>query len=431
MNADLLDDKAILLGSNSFKRNIDEIVFKKRRCICVNCYSDNRESFLQILDNHEMVKVIDLDLCIYSDRKDCIEQIIRIAKDFFPDKPKLYSLFTQLCDHHISDIYKDDIVNQFFQDLTLENDIILVFGGFENYANYIKEKDYHRLVSIINKQKGKISYVVHSQSSISPFSPTMSRFLELFNCTGSDSYKSFKHDAILYELLSKEEQMKTSEVYISYAWGEESEDVANKICTSLEVACIKYHRDKKDLHYKGNIRDFEERIGRGNNIILVISDDYLKSKDCMYEIYKIKENGDIYNRVYPIILNDATIFDPIKRVDYIEYWENETMMLDKRIRSVGAANLAGLRDDIDNYSKYREIIPEIMTLLSRMNCLSPQILIENNFSQIIEAIRLSNKKDFNVSRSVSSESTSQQRTVNQFGTKSIYIEKNEGDITIN
>ena len=60
-------------------------------------------------------------------------------------------------------------------------------------------------------------------------------------------------------------------VFISYAWGEEREDVVNQIDTALQARGIRLIRDKRDLRYKGSIREFMEQIGRGNCIVVVIS----------------------------------------------------------------------------------------------------------------------------------------------------------------
>lgn len=73
-------------------------------------------------------------------------------------------------------------------------------------------------------------------------------------------------------------------VFVSYAWEKESERIVDK----FEEACAKHNlpfiRDKKDVDYKDSIREFEQRIGRGLCIVLVVSDKYLRSEHCMYEL---------------------------------------------------------------------------------------------------------------------------------------------------
>ena len=79
-------------------------------------------------------------------------------------------------------------------------------------------------------------------------------------------------------------------VFISYAWGEEREEIVNEIDEALQKRGLKIVRDKRDLDYKGFISQFMERIGQGNCVIVVISDKYLRSENCMFELVEIAEN---------------------------------------------------------------------------------------------------------------------------------------------
>ena len=79
-------------------------------------------------------------------------------------------------------------------------------------------------------------------------------------------------------------------VFISYAWGEdthERETIVNQLDQSLQRRGVTIIRDKRDLGYKGMIRDFMKRIGEGYCVIVVISDKYLRSKNCMFELVEI------------------------------------------------------------------------------------------------------------------------------------------------
>ena len=73
------------------------------------------------------------------------------------------------------------------------------------------------------------------------------------------------------------------EIFISYAWGGESEEFVNNLDQILLSKGIKIIRDKRELGYKGLIKAFMERIGRGKCVIAVISEKYLKSPNCMFE----------------------------------------------------------------------------------------------------------------------------------------------------
>ncbi|MBN4002838.1 COR domain-containing protein, partial [Nostoc sp. LPT] len=176
------------------------------------------------------------------------------------------------------------------------------------------------------------------------------------------------------------------EIFISYAWDGESEQFVNQVDETFQAKGIKIIRDKRDLGYKGLIKAFMKRIGRGKCAIAVISDKYLKSPNCMFELVQIAKNGEFYNRIFPIVLADAQIYKPVARLKYIKYWEDEIKELDEEMKKVGAANLQGFREEIDQYTEIRNTIAELTNLLKDMNTLTPDIHSESDFESLLNAI---------------------------------------------
>jgi len=176
------------------------------------------------------------------------------------------------------------------------------------------------------------------------------------------------------------------EIFISYAWGGESEQFVNQLDQTLQAKGIKIIRDKRDLSYKGLIKAFMERIGRGKCALAIISDKYLKSPNCMFELVQIAKNGQFYDRIFPIVLADAQIYKPVARLKYIKHWEEEIKELDEAMREVGAANLQGFREKIDQYTEIRKMIAELTNLLTDMNTLTPDIHSKSEFEELLNAI---------------------------------------------
>ncbi|MBE8997261.1 leucine-rich repeat domain-containing protein [Nostoc sp. LEGE 12447] len=176
------------------------------------------------------------------------------------------------------------------------------------------------------------------------------------------------------------------EIFISYAWGGESEQFVNQLDETFQAKGITIIRDKRDLGYKGLIKAFMERIGRGKCAIAVISDKYLKSPNCMFELVQIAKNGEFYNRIFPIVLADAQIYKPVARLKYIKHWEDEIKELDEGMKGVNAANLQGFREEIDQYTEIRNTIAELTNLLKDMNTLTPDIHSKSDFESLLNAI---------------------------------------------
>ena len=177
------------------------------------------------------------------------------------------------------------------------------------------------------------------------------------------------------------------QVYISYAWGGESERIVNQLDADLQASGITMVRDKRNLGFKGMIRDFMQQIGRGHAVVVVISDKYLRSPNCMFELVEIAKNKDIYDRIFPIVLADADIYNPVQRIKYIKHWEDQLKELDAAMKLVSSANLQGMRDEIDSYDEIRDNIANLTFLLKDMNTLTPEMHENSNFAALITAIR--------------------------------------------
>ncbi|MBE9014515.1 toll/interleukin-1 receptor domain-containing protein, partial [Pseudanabaenaceae cyanobacterium LEGE 13415] len=145
-------------------------------------------------------------------------------------------------------------------------------------------------------------------------------------------------------------------------------------------------RDKRDLGFKGRIKAFMEEISRGKAIIVIVSEKYLKSENCMFELVEIAKNGEFYDRIFPIVLEDANIYKPAQRLKYIRHWEEQIRELEEGMRTVGAANIPSFRKDIDLYTEIRSTIDKLIDTLRDMNSLTPGIHTESGFQELLNAI---------------------------------------------
>lgn len=182
------------------------------------------------------------------------------------------------------------------------------------------------------------------------------------------------------------ENKPSQEIYISYAWGGESEVLVNQLDASFQTKGVTIVRDKRNLGYKGLIKEFMERIGRGKCVIAVISDKYLKSPNCMFELVQIAQNGRFYDRIFPLVLADAQIYRPTERIKYVRHWEDQIKELDEAMRGVSAANLQGFREEIDQYTQIRNTIAELTSILKNMNTLTSEMHSKSDFDELFQAV---------------------------------------------
>jgi hypothetical protein len=183
-----------------------------------------------------------------------------------------------------------------------------------------------------------------------------------------------------------QQDKKGKAIFISYAWGGESENIADQVEQAFSEKGVTIIRDKQEMGFKDRIKDFMERIGRGKCAIVIISEKYLKSENCMFELLQIAKHQKFVDRIFPIVLDDARIYKPIDRLKYVQYWEEEIKKLEEALKTVSSANLQGFREDIDLYTEIRQLLPNLTNLLKNMNTLTLQTHIESGFAALFKAI---------------------------------------------
>ena len=125
-----------------------------------------------------------------------------------------------------------------------------------------------------------------------------------------------------------------NQIYISYAWkdnktlqGGQREALVDRICTVLLAKRYHLIRDRNHLTLGQSIEKFMREIGRGNYVILVISDKYLRSEYCMFEALEVMKQKEYQQRIFPVVLSDANVYSREGQVDYIQYWQEKRNQL--------------------------------------------------------------------------------------------------------
>ncbi len=176
-------------------------------------------------------------------------------------------------------------------------------------------------------------------------------------------------------------------VFVSYAWGGESERTVDELEQAFAARGLRVVRDKKDLGYKGSIEAFEQRIGRGQCVVLVISDKYLRSPHCMYELLKMQDNLALRERIFPLVLADALIYTPVGRLGYRHHWDEQVAQLEQAIRQTRQlSDLDEALADLKKYISIRDNLVKLIALLGDMNALTPELHAREGYATVIEKV---------------------------------------------
>jgi hypothetical protein len=195
------------------------------------------------------------------------------------------------------------------------------------------------------------------------------------------------------------------EIFISYAWEKQNDATfQTPLIKSLEQTLKEQNFDVKidinSIQYKDNIKEFMRNLGKGNYIVVVITEKYLKSKNCMFEVLEMLKYADTRDRIFPIISSDAKIYESLKVVEYIKYWDAQIKELTDEAKSLSNIGYAALIfEDIELMHEIRRILANFGNMLREMNVLTPEIHNNTNFKSLLEKINSKiefDKKNFEI-----------------------------------
>lgn len=151
------------------------------------------------------------------------------------------------------------------------------------------------------------------------------------------------------------------QIFLSYCW--KDSDTADMIYNQLTMEPqITLHRDKLDIRHWGSIKEYMQSIPEMDYTILLISDAYLKSSNCMYEVLEVMRARRYKDKIFPAVIC-TDIYKPIKRVEYVKYWQEEYKKLKAEIVEIDVQNLGTLTEDL---KRYQDIAANIVTFIDKV-----------------------------------------------------------------
>ena len=179
-------------------------------------------------------------------------------------------------------------------------------------------------------------------------------------------------------------------------------DIVERELSHVTNNGISISRYNRDVEYKNSFKEFMNSIEKHNFVLCIVSDYYLKSQACMYEVGEVIKNHNYNKKLLFVVLNDednkfipdsscqivaADIYDAIKRAEYIRFWHDKCVYLEKSIAEID--NIAGREslDDLYVIKKiYKNDIGEFLKYLSDSKGKSFEELYTDHFIDIIKWI---------------------------------------------
>ena len=212
-------------------------------------------------------------------------------------------------DYNFAEIYNNKSWNDI---LTLPDSQEAIIDYGYQLLQYILEgpKQLHVLAfGYTSSNKFKDMIAAFMRKTIEPFVTAIKSYLELSLIDSPE-----------------DEQIRTTEtqdknLFLSYC--QKDSDIANLIEVGLAPHIrgkAKISRDIRDVEYHESFKKFMQTIETHDFVIMIISDHYLKSRNCMFEVLEVIKDSQFQKKLAFIVLSD----------DDIQYYHDRT------ISSVGA-----------------------------------------------------------------------------------------------
>lgn len=162
--------------------------------------------------------------------------------------------------------------------------------------------------------------------------------------------------------------MKAIGTYISHKWGNPSDGIVSELVPRLEsIPHIKVYLDRTSIGYGDSIDAFMENLREGMIVVVVISEQYFYSIDCMYELCGLFKNDDTKNRMFPVLVN-SSIREENTYISIYRYWEGQISIIHQSIKN---------NTDIDAFVEEKQ--KEIAKVKKIITCLP---LVYNYFKSV-------------------------------------------------
>lgn len=258
-------------------------------------------------------------------------------------------------------------------------------------------------ISIISLMKDSIENIVNSVIGLTPIGFAMAmiyanmgilgvilylfplflarRAFELYIKSG-DLDKNFVHNKKnkLEEVIDKK-----TRIFLSYSHS--NIDIANRIDNFFNSKNISLTRDVRDLLPYSSLEKFMDTIRDHDYVIILISDAFLKSMNCMYEVIQFIQEKKFIDRTFPIIIDkEVQIFNRSRHGEYIRYWQKKYKSLEIRIKSLRTFGIISLYRELNKIERIQSNIGDFLDKIADLNCVSLENLESTNYKVIVDRI---------------------------------------------
>lgn len=168
-------------------------------------------------------------------------------------------------------------------------------------------------------------------------------------------------------------------------------------------------RDVRDVQYKDSFKEFMKTIRQHDFVIMVISDRYIKSRNCMYEVMEVFKERNYAEKLLFIVLSNADkkyfkddvsdsigadIYTPTGQAQYTIFWNNQKKEIEKLIKEIeNPVYAASQLKEAGQIEKIMLELPEFFDYIADVKGLPLEEHMKSNFREIIKKLRKEDAKE--------------------------------------
>lgn len=177
---------------------------------------------------------------------------------------------------------------------------------------------------------------------------------------------------------------KQVEIFLSYSWT--SKAVADKIYHDLSFMNFDIIKDDHKLKFTDKLTDFMKSIRHADYALLLVSDDYLKSINCMTEVLELQKDEDVWKKILPVICDNAEIFAIEDRIQYVNYWQNKSQSIETTLKNLDPINATSAYEELKSYKLITQNVGGFLNNLKNELCTTPKELFDKFYKPLTDKI---------------------------------------------
>lgn len=181
---------------------------------------------------------------------------------------------------------------------------------------------------------------------------------------------------------------KPIKIFLSYAWANQtSSDIIEEDLSKIGISII---RDKNEIQYKDSLERFMNRVRSSDFVIILLSKEYLESRNCLYELFELFKEKDHKKLILPIVINNIKFFNSSDRLNFIQFWENKKKELDDNLNKVNVLNSPSLLEELRFVNQICLQLDIYLCMLADMKHLNLDQMRSEGYYSLLQKIGFSN-----------------------------------------